>query len=288
MVIFLLSAAVVFLASVLHAATGFGFSILAVPLLLLLHAPWQAVQLNLVLSIVLSLMLIPSTWAQVDLRLLQRLLLSSAVGAPLGLVLFMYGEADTFKTLIALVILLLTGLLAWRLRFVRTPWRDGLSGVMAGAMTSAVGMGGVPLLVYFAAIDMPKATARATVLAFFSFIYSLALVLQIQFSAHPLQSWWLPAGLLPAALLGVGVGKRLYLRLSQRVFNWAIYAVLLGNCIFLLASVYGAPVRDAVSRVVAPDVQSNFSRNIARAVGVQQNWVEASIRKHQRARVLKD
>ncbi|MEN9889517.1 MAG: hypothetical protein RL559_1554 [Pseudomonadota bacterium] len=238
MLIFLLSAAVVLLASVLHAATGFGFSILAVPLLLLLHAPWQAVQINLILSIALSLMLIPATWAQVDRRLLWRLLPSSALGAPLGLLLFLHGNADTFKTAIALLILLLTGLLAWRLRFARSPWRDALSGLLAGGMTSAVGMGGVPLLVYFAGVDMPKATARATVLAFFTFIYSLALALQVHFSAHPLQDGWLTAGLLPVALLGVAIGKRLYLHLSQRVFSWAIYTVLLGNSAFLLASVF--------------------------------------------------
>lgn len=238
MLTFSLSAAVVLLASVLHAATGFGFSILAVPLLLLLHAPWQAVQINLILSIALSLMLIPATWTQVDRLLLWRLLPSSALGAPLGLLLFLYGDADTFKTAIAFLILLLTGCLALRLRFARTPWRDACTGVMAGAMTSAVGMGGVPLLVYFAGVDMPKATARATVLAFFTFIYSLALMLQMQFSTHPLQDWWLPAYLLPVALLGVDIGKRLYMHLSQRFFSLAIYAVLLGNSAFLLASVF--------------------------------------------------
>jgi uncharacterized membrane protein YfcA len=238
MLIFLLSAAVVLLASTLHAATGFGFSILAVPLLLLLISPWQAVQLNLILSIALSLMLIPATWTYVDRRLLWRLLLSSSLGAPLGLLLFLYGDANIFKTVIALLIILFTVLLVWRLRFTRTPWRDACSGVMAGAMTSAIGMGGVPLLVYFAGTDIPKETARATVLAFFTFIYSLALVLQMQFSAQTLQSWWWPVGLLPVALLGVVIGQRLYLRLSQRVFSWAIYTVLLGNSAFLLVSVY--------------------------------------------------
>lgn len=239
MLIFCLSAAVVLLASILHAATGFGFSILAVPLLLLLLAPWQAVQINLVLSIALSLMLIPATWAQVDRRLLWRLLPSSALGAPLGLMLFLYGDASTYKTVIALLILLLTTLLLWRLRFARTPWRDVFSGLVAGAMTSSVGMGGVPLLVYFAGTEMPKATARATVLAFFTFIYSFALVLQIRFSEQPLQPWWWPVGLLPVALLGVRIGKHLYMQLSQRVFSRAIYTVLLCNSAFLLTSVFG-------------------------------------------------
>jgi uncharacterized membrane protein YfcA len=238
MLILLLSAAVVLLASVLHTATGFGFSILAVPLLLLLYAPWQAVQINLILSIALSLVLIPATWAQVDRRLLWRLLPSSALGAPLGLLLFLYGDAETFKIAIALLILLFTGLLVRRVRFARSPLRDACSGVLAGAMTSAVGMGGVPLLIYFAGVEMPKATVRATVLAFFTFIYSYSLLLQILLSSHPLRDWWLPLVLLPVALLGVEIGKRLYLHVSQRIFSWAIYAVLFGNSGFLLASVY--------------------------------------------------
>lgn len=236
--IFLLSAFVVLLASVLHAATGFGFSILAVPMLLLLYEPWQAVQINLVLSIALSLMLIPQTWTQIDKDLLWRLLPSSALGAPLGLLLLMRGDSDAIKTVIALLIWLLTGLLVWRLRFARTPMRDRLSGVLAGIMTSAVGMGGVPLLVYFAGTNIPKATARATVLAFFLFIYSLSLTLQVGIFAHPFQTWWLPVGLLPVALLGVNIGKRLYMQLSQTNFVRVVHVVLLGNSLFLLASVY--------------------------------------------------
>jgi uncharacterized membrane protein YfcA len=232
----ILSALIVLVASALHAATGFGFSLLAVPLLLLVHEPLVAVQVNLIVSVLLSLLLLPTARPHVDRTLLRRLVLSSAAGVPLGALVLWLVPPLAFKGLVGALVLALVALLWRQWRFARTPARDLASGVLAGGFTSAIGMGGVPLLVYFAGTDMPKATARATVLVFFLFSYTLALALQLVATPSRADTWWLAAGLSPLALLGVWAGRWLYARIDQRQFRACIHLVLIGNGLVLVGA----------------------------------------------------
>ncbi len=240
MTVFLLSALIVLVASALHAATGFGFSILAVPLLLMIHEPLVAVQVNLILSIALSLLLVPTVTRDIDTTLLWRLVASSVLGIPLGVLMLLHLDIALFKVLIAVLTLVFTALLLLQLRFQRSPGRDWLSGLLAGGFTAAVGMGGVPLLLYFAGTQMPKAVVRGTVLAFFLFIYTLALGAQVAVTSSRSDIWWLSAALVPVALVGVWVGDWLFQRITQRTFRGAIYAVLVGNSAVLLWSAWRA------------------------------------------------
>jgi uncharacterized membrane protein YfcA len=224
------------LASCLHSATGFGFSILAVPLLLLLHSPLAAVQINLILAIILSIVMIPQVKADVDFALLKRLVLSGAIGVPMGMALIMYVRPAQLKLIIAILTLAFLVALLVKIRFQRNDSRDAVCGAVAGAFTSAVGMGGVPLLVYFAGVDLPKAVVRATVLAFFVFAYGLALGMQLWNTSGSARVVWFSLSLVPMALLGVACGNWLFSRINQRVFRITIYVVLAANSGFLLWS----------------------------------------------------
>jgi uncharacterized membrane protein YfcA len=234
------SALVIALASCLHSATGFGFSILAVPLLLLLHDPLTAVQINLIIAVVLSVAMVPRVRGDVDYTLLKRLVLSGLVGVPLGMALILYVRPVQLKLIIAVLTLVFLAVLLMQVRFERNRSRDAMCGALAGAFTSAVGMGGVPLLVYFAGARLPKAVVRATVVAFFVFAYGLSLAMQL-WSAHGSgRVIWFSLSLVPVALLGVACGNWLFVRISQRAFRLFIYAVLGSNSAFLLWSLRGA------------------------------------------------
>lgn len=236
MSLYLSTAFVILLASCLHSATGFGFSILAVPLLLLLHDPLTAVQINLILAVVLSVAMMPQVRADVDVTLLKRLVVSGAVGVPIGMTLILCVQPAQLKFMIALLTLgFLTALLV-QVRFQRNKSRDAMCGAIAGALTSAVGMGGVPLLVYFAGVDLPKVVVRATVLAFFVFAYGLALAMQLWNASGGAHVVWFSLGLVPMALAGVACGNWLFTRISQRAFRVLIYLILSANSSFLLWS----------------------------------------------------
>jgi len=236
MSLYLSSAIVIFLASCLHSATGFGFSILAVPLLLLLHEPLMAVQINLFIAVVLSVVMIPQVHRDVDYTMLKRLVGSGLVGIPLGLLVTLYLNPLQLKFMIALLTLAFLVVLLLQVRFTPSFSRDVMCGALAGAFTSAIGMGGIPLLVYFAGTQLPKAVVRATVLAFFVFAYGLSLVMQLWTESSGMDVIWFSLSLVPVAMLGVWCGNWLFQRISQRTFRVFIYVVLIANCAFLLWS----------------------------------------------------
>lgn len=84
----ILFAVIIFVASILQTSTGFGFSILATPFLLLLFRPAEAIQINLILSLVISAALIAKIRKDIDYGILKRLVIGSAAGLTLGIVVF--------------------------------------------------------------------------------------------------------------------------------------------------------------------------------------------------------
>ena len=71
--------AIILGASVLQTSTGFGFSILATPFLLVLFSVTDAIQINLILSLVISGALIFKIRSDIDTAVLKRLIAGSVV-----------------------------------------------------------------------------------------------------------------------------------------------------------------------------------------------------------------
>ena len=89
-VTFVLPVVIVFLAGILTGVTGFGFSVLSVPLLLLVFQPHEVVVMALCLVPVTSavLLLAPGLRGQVRQRTFGALTAFSVVGLPVGILLF--------------------------------------------------------------------------------------------------------------------------------------------------------------------------------------------------------
>lgn len=107
----LLFIVIILVASILQTSTGFGFSILATPFLLLLFEPLEAIQMNLALSLVISLALITKIKQDIDTDILKRFIIGSIVGLPLGIITFLLIDIKQLKLGISIIILLLTLLL---------------------------------------------------------------------------------------------------------------------------------------------------------------------------------
>ncbi|WP_169871393.1 sulfite exporter TauE/SafE family protein [Shouchella patagoniensis] len=119
---------IVLAASILQTSTGFGFSIIATPLLLLLFAPETAIQLNLVLSIMISLALVFKLFADINLTIVKRLVLGSLMGAPIGVAFLTLVAADVLKIVVGLLLIGVTGVLIKQLTLRQSSKRDGVVG----------------------------------------------------------------------------------------------------------------------------------------------------------------
>src|SRR5690625_7010891 len=107
---------IILLATILQTSTGFGFSIMATPFLLLIFAPREAIQINLFLSLLISCVMIVKVRKDVNTKILKRLIVGSATGLPIGILIFLNMDMRLLKINISVLILLLTILLMINLR----------------------------------------------------------------------------------------------------------------------------------------------------------------------------
>ncbi|MCP3027161.1 sulfite exporter TauE/SafE family protein [Halobacillus sp. A5] len=226
--------AIIIVASVLQTSTGFGFSILATPFLLLLFEPREAIQINLILSLFISLALIRKIYKDIDFGIVQRFTISSAAGLPIGMAVFLWIDIVKLKLGVSVIILLLTVLLIFKLRLTRTKKRDLGAGGISGMLTTSIGMPGPPLLLYFSGTETKKETLRATTLAFYLFIYLVSLLIQVTFAGTSATIWLWSAFALPLVFAGMYAGQLLFRWISPGLFRLFTYVILLFTGLYLL------------------------------------------------------
>ena len=161
--------AVIFLATLIRSAFGFGEALIAVPLLALVMPVEVAAPLAVLVSVTVALVIVLEDWHQVQFGSAWRLVLATLFGIPLGLLLLTAVPGPVVKAALALVIIAFSGYCLAR----RTPpelpddrlaW---LFGFCAGVLGGAYGMNGPPLVVYGTLRRWPAGRFRATLQGYF-------------------------------------------------------------------------------------------------------------------------
>jgi uncharacterized membrane protein YfcA len=226
---------IILVASILQTSTGFGFSIIATPFLLFIFEPREAIQVNLILSLIISMALMRQISKDIDYGILKRLIAGSVAGLPIGIVVFLWMDIARLKLIVSIMILTLTVMLILRFRIRQNKRRDLGAGGLSGLFTTSMGMPGPPLLLYFSGTETKKEKLRGTTLAFYLFIYFMSLVIQITFAGTNMTTWAASGLALPLVAAGLYLGQRLFNRINQDVFRIIIYFILLFTGVSLLA-----------------------------------------------------
>ena len=232
----LVVAIVLFLATFVRSALGFGEALIAVPLLALVLPVTVAAPIAALVSVTVAAVVVAQDWRHIQVKSAAWLVLSTLIGIPFGLLLLTRVAEPIVKALLALVII------SFSLQALRAKrWRlatDGLAwlfGVAAGVLGGAYGMNGPPLALYGSLRGWPPAEFRATLQGYF-----------LPASAAGMFGYWM-VGLwtpsvthfyltsLPAILVAIVAGRAVNQRLSARGFLLAVYSGLLVVGVVLLA-----------------------------------------------------
>lgn len=227
---------IILLASILQTSTGFGFSIMAVPFLLFIYDAHEAVKINNILSLFLSLLVYYKIRSEIDTALLKRLLLGSFISMPVGLLVFLYMPVDKLKIVVSIFILLFSLLLTLNFKFKPSLVKDRVVGGLSGFLSTAIGIPGPPLLAYFSAVSMDKHKLRSTTLAFYVFIYGISTILQLSFDQTSLQVWASIGFSLPLVAIGIVLGQWLFKYIRQQLFRRICLVILFLTGVQLLYS----------------------------------------------------
>ena len=231
--------AVFFTATLIRSALGFGEALIAVPLLAFVLPVTVVAPTAALVSITVAAVVLVQDRRHVHAQSAVRLVLSTLVGIPLGLLLLRTGSEVMVKGGLGLVVaaFALSGLRrrwTYELPDDRFAWLFGFS---AGVLGGAYGMNGPPLVVYGSLRRWSPERFRATLQGYF-----------LPASLIGMAGYW-AAGLwtasvsryyllsLPAVLPAIAVGRALNQRVDTRRFSFLIHAGLIvsGAALFLQA-----------------------------------------------------
>jgi uncharacterized membrane protein YfcA len=161
--------AVLLIATVIRSAFGFGEALVAVPLLALFIPVAVATPVAVLVSITVAAAVLVHDWRDVHFFSARRLVLSTLLGIPFGLLFLTMVPERIVKGILAAVIITfavygLFGRSRLELRDDRLAW---LFGFGAGVLGGAYGMNGPPLVAYGALRRWSPARFRATLQGYF-------------------------------------------------------------------------------------------------------------------------
>lgn len=224
-----LALVIVFCTSFVRSSVGFGDALLAMPLLALTVGLRTATPFFGLVAIVVGASILATSWHSVDLRAAWRLIVASALGIPLGLLLLTRAPESLVKGILGagLIAFGAYNLIAPRLpQLARERWAYGF-GFAAGVLGGAYNTNGPPVVIYAALRRWPPDRFRATMQAYF--LPSSLLIA----AGHGAAGLWtrdvlmLAALAAPAALLGVAVGAAAYRHIPVALFRRLIYGLLI-------------------------------------------------------------
>jgi uncharacterized membrane protein YfcA len=192
-----------------------------VPFFLLLAPPGEAIPTIIVISLAVSLFVMPRLYRSIDRGLLWRLLLGSVIALPFGLAAAAHANRVIVGVLAGGIVTGFAAMLAWHrsrgpsaVIALRPGWDLAVGGV-AGVATALVGMAGPPPLIYLMLAGAPMRVVRATLIGFFALIYAATLAANTVFVGVPRRDWLIALSLLPFVWLGGRIGLRVGDRLGE-------------------------------------------------------------------------
>jgi hypothetical protein len=219
--------AVLFLATLIRSALGFGEALVAVPLLALTLPVQVAAPLAVLVSITVALVVVIQDWRNVHVRSAGWLVLSTLFGIPLGLLLLKTVPESIVKGILGVFIIgFALYSLAGRKPQLHSDRLAPLFGFTAGILGGAYGVNGPPLVVYGVLRRWEPAQFRATLQGYFLIASTAGM------AGYALTGLWTRAVSgyfllsLPLALVAIFLGHLIHRRLSSSRFLISVQAGL--------------------------------------------------------------
>jgi uncharacterized protein len=234
------STSIVLLAGFVQGLTGFGFALVAIPLLAAVMPLNQAVPFVVILCLCTNLAVLAECRAFVDVRRIWLLILASSCAAPLGTLLLLHVEANTLRLVAGLLITAFAGLLLSGKSFPIRNDRVALVpvGILSGVLNGSISMSGPPVALFLSNQNAAKGAFRANI-TFFSLVLNVITILS--FVANGLLTAQMTvrvACLIPAILVGVFCGTFMARKTDEQRFKKiALVLIVLSGLWTVLGSV---------------------------------------------------
>ena len=232
----LVPAAVFLLAAVVQSVTGFGFALVAVPLLALTLDPVPAVVATNVLSVLISVVVVRADREHVRWRQAWWVSAAGILAMPLGLLLITRVSERLLTAVIAVVLLASTALVAFGARLPAGRATDVGVGALSGALLTSTGMNGPPVVVAFQAEGMPPRPFRGTLSTVFLIEGAVGVALMAAVGQVSSDALWAAAVGVPMVAVGWLIGDRVFHGLDPEPFRRIVLVMLVVTAVVALVT----------------------------------------------------
>jgi uncharacterized membrane protein YfcA len=220
-----------FASATVQGATGFGFVIVAAPVLTIYLAPTLAVPVLVVEGFVLSLLLLSRVWRDARPKRVALLMVFGVGFIPLGTLLLVRLDEDLIK--IALGTVVGVTALAMLAGFQRTARNERVASIPVGAagglLMGSTGLAGAPVILFFANQGVDPRQFRANITAYLVVVGLAALPSFLVGGVLTAEVGKLSAALLAPSVGGLFTGIWLARRVSTVLFRRIALVVVLGS-----------------------------------------------------------
>lgn len=209
--------------------TGFGMAILIVPILALVLSPVHAVLVTNFLSVFMGISEIRRLLRGAE-RSAWHIIALAAVTTPIGLYALSLTTPAAARIIIAFIALSAFAAIFLPRRGAHDhhPATTGGVGALSGLMTGYAGMPGPPVVPYYVGRDIPRETAKASMLLIFTCASTAGLASGAVIGVLEWKLALLAALLLPTAMIGNWLGNKASGRIEDRTWRICVGIVLGG------------------------------------------------------------
>ena len=226
-------------ASFAQTLSGFGFSLLAVPLMTLVVSPRDAVVVATIIGAISTTSQAVIDRKHVDSSIAKRLILASYAGMPFGLMAFIFVSETGLRLVLGVVVIsaAVLSLRGFRLRD-DSHHLDWLFGIVSGFLSTSTSTNGPPLVFLMQARQLAPATFRATINTVFAVVNVGALALFVSAGKVNGNNLSGVAVAVPALGVALAIGYAVRRHITQERFNTLVILLLFLSAISVVVSAF--------------------------------------------------
>lgn len=223
---------IICIAAVLQSISGFGFSLLAMPLLSIFVDIQDAVVIATLCGIFTNAVHLRKDFQLVERSIARRISLSALIGMPLGVVVLSVFSATHMRAIIGAVIVVLVFLMM-RNFILKTENTnvDIVLGAFSGLLATSVSTNGPPLVFLLQSKQLDPWRLRATLAYVFTISGCASFIVLMIAGKGSIEAFQYAMLSLPAMYLGTVVGRKARLRVTQEAFKRLMYVLLLTTAV---------------------------------------------------------
>lgn len=225
----------VLLASILQGVTGFGFAIIAAPLILSLYDAQTTIVILTIISLTLNTYLSNKIKTNYNKDILVKLITFGAIGIPLGIFIISTISPNTLK-ITASVLSILFALFIYipKTHIKENTILTYLTGLVTGILQSSVGISGPPVVLLLTSYKLNPIEMKKILALFFLFLSTISLPLFFYKNILNIDRFNIAILMVPIAITGGFIGNKLAKKIPSQKFRLIALALVIISSIQIL------------------------------------------------------